>query len=357
MSSSYAAAGVDIDASNRAVERMKALAAGTTRPEVMSGIGPFAALFRLGAGKQYNDPVIVSSTDGVGTKVKIARALGRYDTIGIDLVNACLNDVLTTGAEPLFFLDYIAGNGLSEDVKVALVAGMADACRDAGCALIGGETADMPGVYSEGDFDLAGFVVGVAESEALLDGNRIAEGDVLLALPSNGLHTNGYSLVRAVFDVCRGGPEDEAHDREVLRRARAELGGGTLGEALLIPHRSYLHELRPLLPRIKAMAHITGGGLLENVPRILPPTVAARFDRSSWTVPPLFQLIQQAGTIADVEMFRTFNMGIGMVRAVSPETANDLLATGELPGAWAAGRVVSNGFGANDADGPRVLLT
>ena len=349
MTNSYAAAGVDIDASNRAVERMKALAAGTTRPEVMSGIGPFAALFRLGAQRQYDDPVIVSSTDGVGTKVKLARALDRYDTIGVDLVNACLNDVLTTGAEPLFFLDYIAGNALSEDVKVALVAGMADACRDAGCALIGGETADMPGVYAEGEFDLAGFVVGVVERAALLDGARIAAGDVLLALPSNGLHTNGYSLVRAVFDVCRGGPEDAAHDREVLGRVYAELGG-TLGEALLRPHPSYLHELRPHLSRIKALAHITGGGLVDNVPRILPSGLAARFDRASWTVPPLFRLIQQTGNIPEPEMFRTFNMGVGMVLAVAPDVAADLLASGALPGAWAAGRVIADG------DGPRVLL-
>lgn len=356
MTSSYATAGVDIDASNRAVERMKALAAATSRPEVLAAVGPFAALFRLGAGPTYRDPVLVSSTDGVGTKVKIAKAVGRYDTVGQDLVNHCVNDILTAGAAPLFFLDYLAGNGLDEDHKVALVAGMADACRNAGCALIGGETADMPGVYSAGDFDIAGFIVGVVEREGVLDGSRIVPGDVLLALPSEGLHTNGYSLVRTVFGVALGAPETELHDREVLSAPRPELDGDALGDALLVPHRSYLHDLRPLLPRIKALAHITGGGLIDNVPRILPPGVAARFERSSWTPPPLFRLIQQTGNVPDAEMFRTFNMGVGMVVAVDPNIADELLSTHALPGAWQAGVVVENGFGANDADGPRVIL-
>jgi phosphoribosylformylglycinamidine cyclo-ligase len=344
---SYAAAGVDVNATNRAVERMKALAAGTAGPQVLAGVGPFAALFRLGS---YREPVLVSSTDGVGTKVKLARTLGRYDTVGHDLVNHCVNDILTAGAEPLFFLDYLANNGLSEDQKVALVEGMADACRANGCALIGGETADMPDVYAEGDFDLAGFIVGVAERDALLDGNRIVPGDVLLALPSNGLHTNGYSLVRSVFDVARGGPERERDDRVRLERFVPELGS-SLGEALIVPHRSYLHELRPLLPRIKALAHITGGGLVDNVPRILPDGVAATFERSSWQVSPLFSYIQRAGSVPDAEMFRTFNMGVGMVIAVSPEERDEILGGSLLPEAWEAGCII-----ANNADGPRVLL-
>lgn len=341
----YAAAGVDIDATNRAVERMKRLAAGTARPEVLAGIGPFAALWRLGS---YREPVLVSSTDGVGTKVKLARVLGRYDTVGRDLVNHCINDVFTAGAAPLFFLDYLANNGLSEDQKVAIVEGMAEACREAGCALIGGETADMPGVYERGDFDIAGFIVGVCEREALLDGSRIRAGDVLLALPSNGLHTNGYSLVRQVFQIAQGGAETEPHDRAVL----AQIVPGTetsLGEALLVPHRCYLHELQPLLPQITALAHITGGGLYENVPRILPEGVAAEFDRASWTVPPLFQFIQRAGNVPDAEMFRTFNMGVGMVIAAAPERAAALLRA--LPEAWQAGRVV-----AAEPDTPRVVL-
>jgi phosphoribosylformylglycinamidine cyclo-ligase len=347
----YAAAGVDIDATNRAVERMKALAAGTSRPEVLAGIGPFAAMFKLGS---YREPVLVSSTDGVGTKVKLARTLGRYDTVGRDLVNHCINDILTAGAEPLFFLDYLASSGLSEDQKVALVEGMATACREHNCSLIGGETADMPDVYEPGDFDIAGFIVGIAEQGALMDGSRIVPGDVLLALPSNGLHTNGYSLVRSVFDVARGGAERERLDRETLR----QIVPGTdtsLGEALLVPHRCYLDQLQPLLPRLKAMAHITGGGLLENVPRILPEGVAAVFDRSSWQVPPLFEFIQRTGKLPEAEMFRTFNMGVGMVLAVEPAQRDALLgrdgAAALLPEAWEIGCVI-----ANNADGPRVLL-
>jgi phosphoribosylformylglycinamidine cyclo-ligase len=347
MTDAYAAAGVDIDATNRAVERMKALAAGTSRPEVMAGIGPFAALFRLGT---YREPVLVSSTDGVGTKVKLARTLRRYDTVGRDLVNHCVNDILTAGAEPLFFLDYLANNGLSEDEKVVLVEGMAEACREAGCALVGGETADMPGVYESGDFDIAGFIVGVAERDALMDGTRIVPGDILIALPSNGLHTNGYSLVRRIFDVAQGGAERDAEDRQTL----AKTVPGTdlsLGDALLVPHRCYLADLRPVLSDVKAMAHITGGGLYENVPRILPPGVAAVFERSSWRIPPLFEHIQQTGSVQDMEMFRTFNMGVGMVLAVDPATRDRLIGSDLLPDAWEMGCVI-----ANNADGPRVLL-
>ena len=342
---SYAAAGVDIDASNRAVERMKALSAATSRPEVMAGIGPFAALFRLG---QYREPVLASSTDGVGTKVKIAKVMGRYDSVGRDLVNHCINDILTAGAEPLFFLDYLAGNGVDEDRKVALVEGMAEACREAGCALVGGETADMPDVYAEGDFDIAGFIVGVCERAALLDGTRIRPGDALIALPSNGLHTNGYSLVRRIFDVARGGPEREQDDRRRLEAFVPELGR-SLGEALLVPHRCYLHDLRPVLPYIKAIAHITGGGLIDNVPRILPEGVAAVFDRFTWQTPSLFQYIQRAGNVPEAEMYRTFNMGVGMVVAVAPSERERVLRL--LPDGWETGCII-----ANDADGPRVRI-
>ena len=311
----YAEAGVDIAAANRATERIKRVAARATRPEVLAGVGPFAALFRLGEG--YRDPVLVSSTDGVGTKVLLARALGIWDTVGRDLVNHCVNDILTAGAAPLFFLDYLASSSLAEEQKVALVAGMADACAEAGCALIGGETADMPDLYRPGDFDIAGFIVGVVERDAVIDGGRIQAGDALLMLPSSGLHTNGYSLVRKIWELGKG---DEAHDRAVLARYEPSLGT-TLGQALLEPHRSYLDDLRPVLPLLKGIAHITGGGLPENVPRILPAGLAARIDRRAWEVPPLFRLIQETGEIDTATMFRTFNMGVGIVLVTSEPDA------------------------------------
>jgi phosphoribosylformylglycinamidine cyclo-ligase len=311
----YAQAGVDITAANRAKERIKEVAVRASRPEVLAGVGPFSALFRLGG--QYRDPVLVSSTDGVGTKVLLARALGIYDTVGRDLVNHCVNDILTSGAEPLFFLDYLASSSLEEDQKVAIVAGMAAACAEAGCALIGGETADMPDIYRPGDFDIAGFIVGVVERDQVIDGGRIAEGDALLMLPSSGLHTNGYSLVRTIWGLGKG---DEAHDRAVLERFEPSLGE-TLGAALLEPHRSYLDALRPVLPHLTGIAHITGGGIPENVPRILPDGLSAHFDRSTWEIPPIFRLIQQTGEIDTPTMFRTFNMGVGIVLVTAePET-------------------------------------
>jgi len=303
----YAEAGVDIAAANRATERIKRVAARASRPEVLAGVGPFAGLFRLGTA--YRDPVLVSSTDGVGTKVLLARAMDIYDTVGRDLVNHCVNDILTTGAVPLFFLDYLASSNLDEDQKIAIVAGMADACAAAGCALIGGETADMPDVYRPGDFDIAGFIVGVVERDAVIDGARIAAGDALLMLPSSGLHTNGYSLVRRIWGLGKG---DEAHDRAVLDAYQPSLGR-TLGAALLEPHRCYLDDLRPVLGSLSGIAHITGGGLPENVPRVLPDGLAARVDRSAWEAPALFRLIQQTGEIDAATMFRTFNMGAGIV--------------------------------------------
>ena len=339
----YAAAGVDIDAARRFVDRIRGIAQSTHRPEVLAGVGPFSGLFRLGS---YREPVLVASTDSVGTKVKIASLLGRFDTVGIDLVNQSVNDILTAGAEPLFFLDYIASSTLGEEERTALVQGVASACRDAGCALIGGETAELPDLYAPGDFDLVGFIVGVVERDALIDGSAIREGDALLALPASGLHTNGYSLVRRVFSVGVGGNADE--ERARLDRTYPELGG-TLGEALLTPHRSYLRELSAsggVLSRVKGIAHITGGGLAENVARMLPEgpsagsgqALGAHIGRDAWEVPPLFGLIQREGNIADEEMWRTFNMGLGLVLAVDPSQVDAVRSS--LPEALAVGAVV-----------------
>jgi phosphoribosylformylglycinamidine cyclo-ligase len=335
----YAAAGVDIGAAERLVGRIEELVRSAGRPEVLAGVGPFAGLFRLGlpAGEagQYREPVLVASADGVGTKLKLAALLGRYDTVGVDLVNHCVNDILTAGAEPLFFLDYLASSDLGEEQKVAVVRGLVSACRAAGCALIGGETADMPDLYAAGAFDLVGFIVGVVERDGIIDGSSIEEGDVLLGLPSSGLHTNGYSLVRQVFDIGKRG--DPTAERAVLDRYYPGLGV-TLGEVLLIPHRCYYQELKPLLGHIRGMAHITGGGIPGNVARILPSNVAARFDRGSWRVPPIFELIQKTGRISDDEMYRVFNMGLGMVLACSEDGASAVQQA--LPEAKAVGHVV-----------------
>ncbi len=315
----YAESGVDLDARRRFIERIKPIAATTHRPEVLAGVGPFGGLFAL---QGYRDPVLVSSTDSVGTKVRIAARLDRYEGIGVDVVNQNVNDILTAGAEPLFFLDYIASSTLTADQKAALVEGIASACREAGCALIGGETADMPDIYAPGDFDVVGFVVGAVERDEIIPsassgqaGSRVEAGDVLLGLPSSGLHTNGFSLVRRVFGVglsAGGGSEDRAR----LERHEPELGM-SLGEALLTPHRGYTREVRALRPWAKGIAHITGGGIADNVARVLPAGLGARIDRSAWDVPPIFRLIQREGDIAE-EMWRVFNMGIGLVVIVAP---------------------------------------
>src|SRR5438093_6171424 len=296
---SYAAAGVDIDAGNALISRYAEAAKIARRPEVLADIGPFAGLFELG--RKYSDPVLGASTDSVGTKVKLAALLGRYDGVGHDLVNHCVNDILTTGAEPLFFLDYIGNCGLSDDTKVALVRGVAEVCRDAGCALLGGETADMPGTYAEGDFDLVGAIIGVVERDSVIDGSRIEDGDLLIGLPSNGLHTNGYSLVRKIFNFGMGG--DPASERATLEASYPGLET-TLADALLEPHRSYLNDLRPLLTPgtsrftpVRGIAHITGGGIPGNVPRVLQAGLGARIDRTSWRVPAIFRLIQEHGRI------------------------------------------------------------
>jgi phosphoribosylformylglycinamidine cyclo-ligase len=320
----YKASGVDIDAGNETVRRIKALARSTFTPGVLSDIGSFGGLFRLDTA---GDPILVSSADGVGTKLKIAFMTGTHRTIGVDLVNHCVNDILVQGARPLFFLDYLATGRLQPDVAEQVIEGIARACRDNGCALIGGETAEMPGFYADGEYDLAGFIVGVVDGRDLVNGRDIVPGDVLIGLPSTGLHTNGYSLARRiVFD--RLGLRAEDHVDEL---------GATVGEALLAPHRSYLDAVAPLVARriVKGMAHITGGGITENLPRVLPPGTAARIDRTTWQVPPLFQWLQRAGGVPDDDMWRTCNMGIGLIlvcdRGHGPGVVDELQRRGETP--------------------------
>ena len=331
----YKAAGVDIDAGNDTVRRIRTLARGTFTPGVLSDIGSFGGLFRLDRDR-YQDPVLVSSADGVGTKLKVAFMMDRHDTVGADLVNHCVNDILVQGAEPLFFLDYLATGRLSPAVAEQVVAGVARACRENGCALIGGETAEMPGFYADGEYDIAGFIVGAVEKSKIIDGRSVVPGDVLIALPSAGLHTNGYSLARRVFFEMAGWTPD-TFVREL---------GSTIGDALLAPHRSYLGLVRPLLERdwVKGLAHITGGGLTENLPRTLPEGCAADIDLRSWSTPPVFQLLQQHGVIAREEMFRAFNMGIGLVVVCTSRDAerviNTLMRGGE-PNAFRLGFVVA----------------
>jgi phosphoribosylformylglycinamidine cyclo-ligase len=304
----YKDAGVDIDAKARAIQRIKMIARGTFRKGVLSDIGSFGGLYELAAAGSFRNPVLVSSTDGVGTKLKVAILAKNHRTIGADLVHHCINDILVQGAVPLFFLDYIAMGKLQADVLLDVTAGLARGCRDSGCALIGGETAEMPDLYRPGEYDLAGFIVGVVEKEHIINGSRIAVGDVLIGLPSSGLHTNGYSLARKIlFEQKRLRPESR-----VPELAR------TVGEELLAIHRSYLQVMRGLIPTgaVYGMAHITGGGFTENIPRILPRGVSARIDLGTWPVPPLFGYLQREGRIAGEEMLRTFNMGIGLVLVV-----------------------------------------
>ena len=324
MTEAYTKAGVNIDSASRAAELIARHVRSTLRPEVLGGFGFFGGLFEF---KGYRQPVLVSSVDGVGTKLKIASALDRHDTIGIDIVNHCVNDILTGGAEPLFFLDYIAMGKLVPERVGAIVGGLARACREVGCALIGGETAEMPGLYAGEDYDLAGFIIGVVEKDGIIQGKTIAAGDSIIGLPSSGLHTNGYSLVRKVF----------GETRQALAVYCPELGK-TLGEELLTPHRCYYNQLKPLLPLIKGMAHITGGGLIDNVPRVLPGGITAGFDGRSWPVPPIFHLIQERGKVAQDEMYRVFNMGIGMVLFCSANNAGKI--TRALPEAKVIGEVV-----------------
>ena len=313
----YKAAGVDIDAGNETVRRIRTLARSTFTPGVLSDIGSFGGLFRLDPGK-YRDPVLVSSADGVGTKLKVAFLAKRHDSVGVDLVNHCVNDILVQGAEPLFFLDYLATGRLAPEVAESIVSGMADACRENSCALLGGETAEMPGMYADGEYDLAGFIVGAVERGRLITGRTIAVGDVLVGVPSSGLHTNGYSLARRiVFDHLKLGVDSYV----------GELGQ-SVGSALLEPHRSYLPLVQPLLDagRIKGMAHITGGGITDNLPRILPHGTAAVVDAAAWEAPPLFQWLRRSGGVPVDDMMRTFNMGIGLIIATAKEQAEPLLS-------------------------------
>lgn len=342
----YRQAGVDIDAGARAVGLMRAAVRGTFGPNVLADLGHFGGLYALDPASE-DGPVLVASADGVGTKLKLAFALGTHRLVGQDIVNHCINDILACGARPLFFLDYIASGKLVPEQVAEVVTGMSEACRAAGCALLGGETAEMPGMYNAGEYDVAGFVVGMVARDRILLGDNIEPGDVVLALPSNGLHTNGYSLAREVLGLN----DDPKQARERLQRYEETLGT-TLGEALTRPHTSYLNIISPLLDLperpIKGMAHITGGGLLDNIPRVLPEGCAVELDTMAWSVPPIFRLIQQAGGIEPGEMARVFNMGIGMVLVVSPEHVE--LVEGRLPKAFRAGRVVAS------TGGERVIL-
>jgi phosphoribosylformylglycinamidine cyclo-ligase len=306
----YSDAGVDIDAATRATDKIKELARRTFNQRTLSEIGSFGGMFD-GAFPGLKQPVLVASADGVGTKLKIAFSTGVHNTVGRDLVNHCVNDILVQGARPLFFLDYIATGKLLPEVVAEIVEGVANGCRENGCVLLGGETAEMPDFYSAGEYDIAGFIVGVADREKIIDGKGITPGDVLLALPSAGLHTNGYSLARKLFCEVAGHTVDMQLD---------ELGM-TVGEALLQPHLSYLKPLDGLLDSgmIKGLAHITGGGLTDNIPRILPDGTAVEIDEGSWPVLPVFKLMQKIGNVSDAEMYRTFNMGVGMVIVASAQ--------------------------------------
>ena len=319
----YRQSGVDIDAGNETVRRIKSLARATFTPGVLSDIGSFGGLFRLDRDR-FRDPVLVSSADGVGTKLKVAFMTGRHDTIGADLVNHCINDILVQGAEPLFFLDYLATGRLSPDVAEQVVGGIARACRENGGALIGGETAEMPGFYADGEYDLAGFIVGAVDRTRIVDGRTIVPGDVLIGLPSTGLHTNGYSLARRVF-FDGAGLQPDTFVREL---------GATAGAALLATHRCYLPIVRPLLERelVKGLAHITGGGITENLPRILPDGCAAEVDVNAWTVPPIFEFIQERGAVSRDEMYRTFNMGVGLIVACTARDADRVISSAARAG-------------------------
>ncbi|MCJ7558516.1 MAG: phosphoribosylformylglycinamidine cyclo-ligase [Gammaproteobacteria bacterium] len=327
----YRDAGVDIDAGDELVRRIKPHVEKTRRPEVMAGIGGFGGLFAFPADR-YKEPVLVSGTDGVGTKLRLALDMNVHDTIGYDLVGMCVNDVLVCGAEPLFFLDYYATGHLELEVAEAVVAGIAAACSDCGTALIGGETAEMPGMYSKGDYDLAGFCVGVVERSKMITGENVKAGDALVGIGSSGCHSNGYSLARKVVEAS-GASLDQA------------LGDTTLGRALLMPTRLYVRPVLELLKKIpvKAMAHITGGGLPGNLPRVLPQGIGARIDGKSWPRPQIFSWLQEQGNIEDPEMYRTFNCGIGMVLCVEAQHARQCITVLESLGekAWIIGETVS----------------
>lgn len=325
---SYKDAGVDIDAGNALVERIKGVAGRTKRPEVMAGLGGFGALFELPKG--YEEPVLISGTDGVGTKLRLAMDLNKHDTIGIDLVAMCVNDLIVGGAEPLFFLDYYATGKLNVDVAADVVTGIGEGCLQSGCALVGGETAEMPGMYEGEDYDLAGFCVGIAEKSKIIDGSAVQAGDVLIALGSSGPHSNGYSLIRKVIEVSKADLAEK-------------MGDSDLASALMAPTRIYVKPLLELIKssQVNALSHITGGGLYENIPRVLPDNAKAVIDLSSYEMPAIFSWLQEKGNIEDREMYRTFNCGIGMVICVPEELADasieQLNQAGES--AWRLGHI------------------
>jgi phosphoribosylformylglycinamidine cyclo-ligase len=327
---SYRDAGVNIDAGNQFIEKIKASVASTNRPGVMGSLGGFGGLFELPEG--YQHPVLVSGTDGVGTKLKLAIELNKHDTIGIDLVAMCVNDILVLGAEPLYFLDYYATGELNIEIAAAVVAGIADGCRQSNAALIGGETAEMPGMYGKGDYDLAGFCVGVVEKQKIIDGSKVTAGDIMIAIASSGPHSNGYSLVRKIIEVSNADINAKFAQNDI-----------TLGDALLAPTKIYVDAIHKLLPKfdIHAMAHITGGGLLENIPRVLPDNMQAVIDQNSWQLPDVFKWLQDNGNVELNEMYRTFNCGVGMVLIVSAEEADAVEASLNSNGdtAWRLGNI------------------
>lgn len=333
MSEAYKKAGVDIAAGNEAVERMKKHVKRTFRPEVMTDLGGFGALFGLNKDK-YAEPVLVSGTDGVGTKLKIAFAMDKHDTIGIDAVAMCVNDIVVQGAEPLFFLDYLACDKVVPEKIEAIVAGIAEGCSQSGCALIGGETAEMPGMYGEGEYDIAGFTVGVVDKSKIVNGSRIAPGDMVIGLASSGVHSNGFSLVRKLL------LDDAGY---ALTDKLPELNGEALGDVLLTPTKLYVKPVLSLLEQVdvKGMAHITGGGFIENIPRVLPEGVNVEIAYGSWPVLPIFDLLQKQGNVSPRDMFTTFNMGIGLVVIVAEDQAEQAVAVleqaGETP--YVIGRV------------------
>ena len=326
---SYADAGVSIDNANRAVAKIREFARSTFNERTLTEIGSFGGMFS-GAFPNMSDPILVASADGVGTKLKLAFETGIHNTVGADLVNHCVNDILVQGARPLFFLDYFATGKLEPDVTASVVEGMARACKENGCVLLGGETAEMPDFYPPGEYDLAGFIVGVVDKSKVIDGKSIEPGDVVLGIPSNGLQTNGYSLARKLFFEVGG------HNAET----KLDELGGSVGDTLLKTHQSFLPQLGPLLDsgRIKGLAHITGGGFLENIPRILPDGVSVEINRGTWPELPVFGVMQKLGNVADQEMFRTFNMGIGMIVVCSADSAETLLS--EIKPSYKIGRVV-----------------
>jgi phosphoribosylformylglycinamidine cyclo-ligase len=328
----YRQAGVDIEAGNEFVRRITPLVRSTFRPEVLTDLGGFGGLFRFDPSR-YREPVLVSGTDGVGTKLKIAFLMEKHDTVGIDLVAMSVNDIAVSGAEPLFFLDYFATGKLAIGVAETVVSGIAEGCRQAGCALIGGETAEMPSFYPEGEYDLAGFAVGVVDRPKIINGRDITPGDLLIGLASSGLHSNGFSLARRVL----------LEDAGLTVSSRVDDLSHSIGETLLMPTRIYVRTVSKLIAahRIKGIAHITGGGITENLPRVFPRGVLGRIHRSGWTVPPIFSLIQRVGSVDDDEMYRVFNMGIGLILVVPAEQADEVVASARRAGetAWIIGEV------------------